>query len=391
MSAGANVVSAIDRVHGEGAFDVLDKVVAMRARGIPVISLGIGQPDFDPPQHVVEAARHALETGPHGYTPTLGMLETRRAVVSHVARRDGIDVSPERVAIMPGGKPTIFLAVALFGEPGIEILHPDPGFPPYRSAIGYTGATAVGYPSDEARGFAIDPEAILRRITPRTRLVIVNFPSNPTGGGAGRDDLAALAEGLSAFPEVTLLSDEIYSGLSFDGPHASFIEFEELHDRLIVLDGWSKNYAMTGWRVGYGIWPEALLDPLRRMVMITHSCVNVSAQAGAMAALEGPQDHLEAMRQTFARRRDYVVDALNSIPGFMCPKPSGAFYAFPSIAGTGLDDEALADRLLDEAHVAVIPGSDFGVNGAGHLRFSYASSMKDLTEAFDRIRTVVGV
>jgi len=379
------IAPALDSIQEEAAFTVLDEVVRLRSEGHDVISLGIGQPDFDPPQHVVEAARRALADGPHGYTPALGLPALRDGVAAHILRRYDVEVSPATVAIVPAGKLTMTFAVQMFARPGAEVLVPDPGFPPYRSAIGFSGATAVGYPLPEATAFGLDAERVLERITPATTLLILNNPSNPTGGAASREQLDHLVVGLAAHPDVMVLSDEIYSGLSFDGPHRTLLGYPQLADRLIVLDGWSKSYAMTGWRLGWGVWPEWLIDPLRKLILISHSCVNVAAQYGGLAALEGPQDFVDEMRSTFDGRRRFVVEAANDLPGFTCATPDGAFYAFPNIEATGRSDDTLARRLLDVARVAVIPGNDFGVNGVGHLRFSYASSMERLEEAFERI------
>ncbi len=380
------IAPTLDSIREEAAFTVLDQVVRMRRDGIDVISLGIGQPDFDPPPHVVEAARQALAAGPHGYTPALGLPELRDAVAEHLVRLYDVEVSAASVAIVPAGKLTISLALQMFGRPGAEILLPDPGFPPYRSAIGFSGATPVGYPLPEAAGFGLDADRVLERITPATTLLILNSPSNPTGGTASREQLDRLVNGLKDHPHVVVLSDEIYSGLAFDHPHHTMLAYPEIRHRLIVLDGWSKTYGMTGWRLGWGVWPDSLIAPLRKLILISHSCVNIAAQYGGMAALTGPQDLAREMRATFDTRRRFVVEAANGVPGFSCAMPGGAFYAFPNIEATGHSDEDIAGLLLDEAHVAVIPGNDFGENGLGHIRISYASPMHLLEEAFTRIR-----
>jgi aspartate/methionine/tyrosine aminotransferase len=370
----------------EGAFAVLDKALALKAAGHPVINLGIGQPDFAPPEHVLAAAEKAARAGPHGYTSPVGMPELREAVAAHVGGRYGVEVGADEVVIVPGGKVTFYFACLLLGGPGAEILYPDPGFPPYREAIRSGGAKGVAYAIREDRDFSFDPEDVLSLITPATRLIIVNSPANPTGGVVDHAALSALAEGLEAHPHVAVLSDEIYSHLVFEGSgFASLMQFPRLRDRVILLDGWSKTFAMTGWRVGYGIWPRQLIDHVRKLITVDHSCVNGVAQMAALAAITGPMEPIEAMRRTFVARRDRVVAGLNALPGVSCRTPGGAFYAFPNVTGTGMASGVLAERLLNEAYVALIAGESFGANGAGYLRLSYAAGMDEIDEALARI------
>jgi len=379
---------AIDRIRPEGALQVLDEVTRLRASGREVINLGIGQPDFDPPREVIGAAIAALRDGPHGYTPVLGITQLREACARMMSQRSGQPIDAARIAVVPGSKLTLTFAVLVLansaGAAGTEMLYPDPGFPPYRSAIAYGGAAPVAYPLDAANGFDIDPAAILARITPRSRLLILNAPGNPSGGGVDRAALDELAVGLRRWPQLTVLSDEIYADLNYsrDGAQLpSLLDYAELQERVIVLQGWSKSHAMTGWRIGFGVWPERLIEPLRRLVMIGHSCVNVAAQYGALAAVQGSQQPVAQMRAAFRARRDLLVDGLNALPGISCALPRGAFYAFPDIRGSGLDDQTFAARLLAEQGVAAIPGRDFGAAGEGHLRLSFAADEGELRRA----------
>jgi aspartate/methionine/tyrosine aminotransferase len=378
--------AAVTGIEEEGAFAILDRALKLKAEGKPIINLGIGQPDFDPPKHVLEAGARAVRDGPHGYTSPVGLPELREAVAQRVAKRYQVEVSADEVVIVPGGKVTIFFSCMLFGGSDAEILYPDPGFPPYREAVRVAGARSVAYPIREAQDFSFDAEEVLGLITPSTRLIIVNSPANPTGGVVAREQLERLAKGLLDHEQVAILSDEIYGDLVFDGaPFASFMEFPELRERLILLDGWSKSYAMTGWRLGYGVWPKRLVDYVRKLITVDHSCVNVAAQMAGLAAITGPQDAVHAMRQSFAERRDVVVKGLNRLPHVSCRTPGGAFYAFPNVGATGWSSRELAQRLLDEAYVALVPGESFGNNGQGFLRLSYAASLADIEEALARM------
>ncbi|MGE0004894.1 MAG: pyridoxal phosphate-dependent aminotransferase [Parvibaculaceae bacterium] len=378
-------------IEEEGAFAVLDRALALKAKGAPVINLGIGQPDFSPPRHILAAAEKAVRDGPHGYTTPIGILPLREAVAAHVSGRFKADVSPEEVVIVPGGKVTFYFACLLFGGPGAEILYPDPGFPPYREAIRSGGATGVPYPIREEKDFGFDAEEVLSLMTPRTRLVMINSPANPTGGVVAAEEIEKLARGLMRHPGVAVLSDEIYSHLVFAGARfTSFLNFEGLRDRTIILDGWSKTFAMTGWRLGFGIWPRAMVEHVRKLITVDHSCVNVAAQMAGLAAMTGPMDEIEGFRRSFEKRRQIVVDGLNALPGVSCRMPGGAFYAFPNVKTTGRSSRDLARDLLNEAHVALIPGESFGDNGAGYLRLSYAASEAELREALERMRAFLG-
>jgi len=374
------------RLETESAFDVLARAGALAAQGRDIVNLGIGQPDFRTPEHVVEAAVRALRDGHHGYTPAAGLPALREAVAADLEARHGTAVDPARVVVVPGGKPTMFFAALLLATPGAEMLYPDPGFPIYRSVIAYAGARPVPVPLDPGDGFALRAGAVLERITPATRLVILNSPSNPTGAVADKAELDRLVAGLAGWPEVAVLSDEIYSRLLYGGhPHVTLLGYPELRDRLILLDGWSKTYAMTGWRLGYGVWPEAMVEAVTRLCVNDHSCVNAAAQHAGIAALTGPQHAVDAMLAEFDARRRLIVDGLNALPGVRCAEPGGAFYAFADISGTGLDAPTAQDRLLEEAGVATIAGTSFGAAGAGHLRLSYAASRAAIAEALARM------
>ncbi|MBB4019733.1 aspartate/methionine/tyrosine aminotransferase [Chelatococcus caeni] len=380
------IVDAFGRIGEENAFAVLARATALAAEGRDIINLGIGQPDFPTPPHIVEAAVKALRDGHHGYTPATGILPLREGVAADIHRRLGVSVSPDEVLIVPGGKVTMFMAILMFGEPGAEILYPDPGFPIYRSMIEFTGATPVPVPIREENGFAFSAEETLSLITPRTRLLILNSPANPTGGVTPKAEIDRLVAGLAAHPDVAVMSDEIYGQMTYDGEeHVSLLAYPEIRDRLILLDGWSKTYAMTGWRMGFSLWPKPLYEAARKLAVNSYSCVNAAAQWAGLAALTGPQDCVSEMVAEFDRRRKVVVEGLNKLPDVSCATPKGAFYAFPNVSRTGWKAKALASALLEEAGVAVIGGPDFGVHGEGFIRLSYANSTENILKALDRM------
>jgi aspartate/methionine/tyrosine aminotransferase len=383
------MLALADRMHQLGtetAFEVLARAKALEAQGRSIINLGIGQPDFQTPAHIVAAGQKALADGHHGYTPANGILPLREAVAADLHRRLGASVDPGDVLIVPGGKVTMFFAIMMFGQKGAEILYPNPGFPIYESVIRHSGATPVPIALKEESGFSFDADEVLARITPATRLIIINSPANPTGGVVPRAQFDKLVTGLRRHPGVAVLSDEIYGQMTYDGrEHVSMLGYEELRDRLILLDGWSKTYAMTGWRLGYSIWPKALFPFAERLAINCHSCVNAAAQFAGIAALQGPQDDVRRMVAAFAERRKVIVAELNAISGFRCIEPGGAFYAFPNIAGTGLTSRQLEAKLLNEAGVAILSGTSFGAHGEGYLRFSYANSVENIREAMRRI------
>jgi aspartate aminotransferase len=378
--------AAFDRIGEENAFAVLARAMQLAASGRDIINLGIGQPDFRTPDHIVEAAAKALRDGHHGYTPATGIPPLRQAVAADLAKRFAVEVSPEEVMIMPGGKPTMFMAILMFGEPGAEILYPDPGFPIYRSMIEFTGAKPVPVPIREENGFAFSAEETLTLITPRTRLLILNSPANPTGGVTPKSEVDKLVAGLERHPDVAILSDEIYDHMVYDGEtHVCLLNYPAIRDRVILLNGWSKTYAMTGWRLGYAVWPGKLYDYARKLAVNLHSCVNAATQWAGLAALTGPQDEVAAMVAEFDRRRHVVVEGLNRLPGVSCVTPKGAFYAFPNISRTGWKAKALASALLDDAGVAIIGGPDFGILGEGYVRLSYANSTDNIVKALGRM------
>ena len=374
----------------ETAFEVLARAEALSREGRDIINLGIGQPDFKTPPHVVEAAIRALRNGHHGYTPSPGVLPLREAVARDLFRWRGVEVSPERILVVPGGKVTMFFAILMFGEPGVEIMYPNPGFPIYQSVIEFSGATAVPVPLLEECDFSFDADDVLGQITANTRLLILNSPANPTGGAVPKYQIDRLVAGLAEHPHVAVLSDEIYSRITYEGhEHVSLLAYPELADRLILLDGWSKTYAMTGWRMGYAVWPEALVEGATRLAVNCHSCVNAATQYAGISALEGPQEPVTTMVDAFDERRRAIVNGLNALPGFRCRMPGGAFYAFPNIAGTGLDARALQSRLLEEAGVATVAGTSFGRLGEGFIRFSYANNIENIQAALERIGTLL--
>ena len=379
-------IAAFDRIGEENAFAVLARATALAAQGRNIINLGIGQPDFRTPDFIVEAAVKALRDGHHGYTPSVGILPLREAVAADLHKRFKLDVGPDSVMILPGGKPTMFMSILMFGEPGVDILYPDPGFPIYRSMIEFTGARPVPVPIREENNFAFSAEETLGLITSQTRLLIVNSPANPTGGVTPNAEVDKLVAGLERFPDVTVMSDEIYDHMLYDGEvHVCLLQYPSIRDRLVLLNGWSKTYAMTGWRLGYAVWPGKLYDYARKLAVNLHSCVNAATQYAGLAALTGPQDDVAKMVAEFDRRRKVVVEGLNHLPGVGCATPKGAFYAFPNIKRTGWKAKALASSLLEDAGVAIIGGPDFGILGEGYVRLSYANSTENIQKALGRM------
>jgi aspartate aminotransferase len=378
------------RLGTESAFVVLAKAKKLEAEGKEIINLGIGQPDFRTPQHIVEAGKKALEDGHHGYTPANGTLELRQSVCAHVKRMYGAQVDPTRVLITPGGKPIMYFAIMLFGEPGAEIIYPEPGFPIYESMINYSGAKAVPMYLSDKNNFSFNVKDVLSLINDKTRLLILNNPQNPTGGLIPKEQIDELAKGLQKFPNVAILSDEIYSRQIYDNKKMpSFFYYPELYNRLIVLDGWSKTYAMTGWRLGWSVWPEQFIEQVTRMAINSYSCVSAANQVAAMAALDGPHDFLEDMMDKFSKRRKLIVDGLNSIKGITCNNPGGAFYVFPNVSGTGLNGTQFADKCLYDAGVAIVPGTSFGKSAKDFVRFSFANSYENIEKALEKIKKIL--
>jgi len=371
----------------ETAFEVVNRVAALEREGRSVVHLHIGAPDFRTPEHIVEAGRKALADGWHRYTPAKGLPQLRDAVAEYCLKTHRAKVHPDHVLIVPGGKPTLFYAALMLCDAGSEALYPNPGFPIYESAIRLAGATPVPIELHEEKGFAFSADEVLSKINARTRLLILNSPANPTGGVTPRKELDKLAAGLERHPHVAILSDEIYSRLTYDGEeHVSFLSYESLRDRTILLDGWSKTYAMTGWRMGFGVWPESLIAQAERLQINSVSCVNAASQIAGIEALRGPQDAVERMRLAFDERRKLIVKELNDIPGFRCTTPKGAFYAFPNVQATGIPARELEAKLLQRAGVSCLAGTSFGALGEGYLRFSYANSAENIREGMRRVR-----
>lgn len=379
-------ISGFSRIGEENAFAVLARAADLAAQGRDIVSLGIGQPDFPTPPHIVEAAIKALRDGHHGYTPATGIAPLREAIAGDLHKRFGVEVSPGLVTVVPGGKITMFAAILMFGEPGADILYPDPGFPIYRSMIEFTGANPVPIPVREENGFAFSADEALSLITPKTRLVIINSPANPTGGVTPKSEVDKFVAGMEKHPNVAILSDEIYDQMVYDGEkHVCLLTYPSIRDRLILLNGWSKTYAMTGWRMGYSVWPQPLYENIRKLAVNAWSCVNAPSQFAALAALTGPQDAVYRMVAEFDKRRKIVVSELNKLPGISCATPKGAFYAFPNIKNTGWKAKKLASSLLEESGVAIIGGPDFGILGEGYVRLSYANSTENILKAIGRM------
>jgi aspartate aminotransferase len=376
------------RLGTESAFEVLARARALEAQGRDVIHLEIGEPDFETPASVVEAGREALANGWTHYGPAAGDPELRAAIAVRTNTLRGTGYVPEQVIVTPGAKPVMFFTMLALVGAGDEVIYPDPGFPIYRSMIDFAGATAIPIPLREMHGFGLDIDELERLITPRTRLLIVNTPGNPTGGVVPPPDLERVAK-LAVEHDLWVLSDEIYSELVFDGEHVSLASFPGMAERTILLDGFSKTFAMTGWRLGYGIVPPGLVDPFTRLMVNSVSCASVAVQRAGLAALTGPQEEVAVMREAFHRRRDLVVAGLNAIPGLTCSTPAGAFYVFPNISATGRTSAEFANGLLQEQGVATIAGTSFGGHGEGYIRLSTANSDENLSRAIDRIGVYV--
>ncbi len=385
------LAKALNRLGTESAFSVLAEAKKLEAQGKPMIHLGLGQPDFKTPKHVVEAAKKALDDGHHGYVLSNGILECRQSVTRKIKKLYDQDIDPERIIIMPGGKPTMHYAIMCFGEPGAEIIHPTPAFPIYESMINYSGATAVPYDLTEDKDLKFSANKILSLITDKTRLLILINPNNPTGSFVEKAEIDKLAKGLKKFPHVTILSDEIYSRQIFDDKEMpSFFYYPELRERLIVLEGWSKAYSMTGWRLGWSFWPEHLIEHVNKLLINSVSCVNAAAQFAGIAALDGSDDSIHEMMEKFTLRRKLIYDGLNSLPGVECSLPGGAFYAFPKVIGTGMNGSEFCKRAMHEAGVAIVPGTAFGQTCQDYVRFSFAASRDNISQALENIKKMLG-
>ena len=384
------LAASLNRLGTESAFSVLAEAKKLEAQGNPMIHLGLGQPDFKTPKHVVEAAKKALDDGHHGYVLSNGILECRQSVTRWIKKRYSADVDPERIIIMPGGKPTMHYAIQCFGEPGVEIIHPTPAFPIYESMINYTGSTSVPYDLTEDENLKFSADKILSLITDKTRLLILINPNNPTGSFVEKPEIDKLAEGLKKFPHLTILSDEIYSRQIFDDKEMpTFFNYPELRDRLIVLEGWSKAYSMTGWRLGWSFWPENLIEHVNKLLINSVSCVNAAAQFAGIAALDGPDDSIHEMMEKFTLRRKLIHEGLNNLPGVECSLPGGAFYAFPKVIGTGMNGSEFCKKAMHEAGVAIVPGTAFGKTCQDYVRFSFAASRDNISQALENIKKML--
>ncbi|HXI41305.1 MAG TPA: pyridoxal phosphate-dependent aminotransferase [Bryobacteraceae bacterium] len=378
----------MNQIGVESAFEVLVRARELERQGKHVIHLEIGEPDFPTPAHIVEAAKRALDEGHTHYGPTQGLPELRESVARYVSTTRNIRVGPKHVSIVPGGKPIIFFPMLALVEPGDEVIYPDPGFPIYESMIRFTGGLPVPIPLIEERGFSFDLDLLRKRLSPKTKLLVLNSPQNPTGGVIPPEDIRAIA-GLVRDRDMMVLSDEIYSRIYYGEAPVSIASLPGMLEKTIILDGFSKTYAMTGWRMGYGVMPEWLVDAINKLMVNSNSCTATFTQRAGIAAIDGPQQPVDAMVAEFRRRRDAFCAGLNQVPGFRCALPGGAFYAFANITGTGIGSRELADFLLYDAGVSCLNGGAFGQFGEGYIRFSYANSYENLMLAVERIKTAV--
>jgi len=385
------IAKNVNRLGTEAVYNIFARTKKLIKQGRKIIDLSLGQSDFKSPKHAVDATIQALKDGHHGYTLPNGIIECREAVSKKIKSLYNASIDPERIIIMPGGKPTMHYAISFFGEFGSEIIYPDPGFPIYESMINYTGAKAVPYDLTKNKDFSINPEKILSLINKNTRLLILNNPHNPTGSFTEKSVIDKLAKGLKDFPHLVILCDEIYDRLIFGKKEIpTFFNYPDLYDRLIILNGWSKTYAMTGWRLGWGVWPKNLVEHVFKFCVNNHSCVNTAAQYGAIAALEGPEDHLNAMMKEFDIRRKLIVNGLRNLKGIECSLPGGSFFAFPNVKGTGMNGEEFTERCLKEAGVAMIPGTAFGRFAANNVRLNFATSQDNISNALEKINNMLG-
>ena len=384
------IAKNVSRLGTEAVYNIFAKTKELAKQGKNILDLSLGQSDFKSPKHVVDAAIKALKDGHHGYTLPNGIIECREAVSRKIKSLYNANIEPKRIVIMPGGKPTMHYAISFFGELGAEIIYPNPGFPIYESMINYTRAKAVPYNLMEKKDNSIDAEKVLSLINEKTTLLILCNPHNPTGSFTEKKEIDKLAKGLLNFPNIAILSDEIYSRLIFDGKEMpTLLNYPNLYDRLIVLDGWSKTYAMTGWRLGWGVWPESLIEHVFKFCVNNHSCVNAAAQYGAIAALDGPEDHLNSMRNEFAIRRKLIFDGLNSLKGVNCNLPGGSFFIFPDVKNTGMNGEEFFQKCLQDVGVATIPGTAFGKFAVHNVRLNFATSRENISKAIEKIDKIL--
>ena len=384
------IAKSVNRLGTEAVYNIFAKTKKLIKEGKEVIDLSLGQSDFKSPQHAVDAAIKALKDGHHGYTLPNGIIECREAVSKKIKSLYKANIDPERIIIMPGGKPTMNYAISFFGESGAEIIYPDPGFPIYESMINFTGAKAIPYDMTKNKDFSINPDTILSLINEKTRLLILNNPHNPTGGFTEKHVIDKLANGLKKFPDLAILSDEVYDRLIFDEKEIpTLLNYPDLYDRLIVLNGWSKTYAMTGWRLGWSVWPEKLIEHVFKFCVNSHSCVNTPAQYGAIAALNGPENHLNDMMKEFNLRRKLIVDGLRTLKGIECSMPGGSFFVFPNVSKTRMDGQNFTKKCLQEAGVAMIPGIAFGKFATDNVRLNFATSRENISRAIEKIDKIL--
>ncbi|MEM2970848.1 MAG: pyridoxal phosphate-dependent aminotransferase [Candidatus Bathyarchaeia archaeon] len=373
----------------ETAFEVLAKAKALERQGKNIVHLEIGEPDFDTPKNIKEAAVKALYDGYTHYTPSAGLLEAREAIAEYISKTRNIDVDPDEVVVTPGAKPIIFFSIFACVNPGEEVLYPNPGFPIYESVVNFVGAKPVPIPLREEKDFSMDTEYIKEKITKKTKMIILNSPENPTGGVLTKEDLETIADCIANRDDIIVLSDEVYSRIIYEGEHESIASLPGMKEKTIILDGFSKTYAMTGWRLGYGVMRKDLAQKVARLMTNSNSCTAAFIQIAGIEALRGPQDETEKMVAEFRRRREVIVSGLNKIKGITCKKPHGAFYVFPNIKGTGMNSQKLSDFMLNEAGVAVLPGTSFGEYGEGYLRLSFANSVENIKEALNRMSKAI--
>ena len=384
------IAKSINRLGTEAVYNIFAKTTKLIKEGKEIVDLSLGQSDFKSPKHVVNATIKSLNDGQHGYTLPNGIIECRESVSRKIKNLYNANVGTERIVIMPGGKPTMHYAISFFGEQGSEIIYPDPGFPIYKSMINFTGAKAVPYNMTENKDFSINPDKILSLINEKTRLLILNNPHNPTGGFTEKIIIDKLVNGLKKFPDLAILSDEIYDRLIFEKKEIpTLLNYPDLYNRLIVLNGWSKTYAMTGWRLGWSVWPQKLVDHVFTFCVNSHSCVNTPAQYGAIAALDGPEDHLNEMMKEFSIRRELIVNGLNALKGIECSKPGGSFFVFPNVEKTGMNGENFAKKCLEEAGVAMIAGTAFGKFATHNVRLNFATSKENISKAIEKIDKIL--
>jgi len=384
------IAKSVNRLGTEAVYNIFAKTKQLEKEGKSIIDLSLGQSDFKSPKHAVDAAIKALKDGHHGYTLPNGIIECREAVSRKIKSLYRATIDPERIVIMPGGKPTMHYAISFFGEADAEIIYPDPGFPIYESMINFTGAKAIPYNMIDNKDFSMNPDKILTLINEKTRLLILNNPHNPTGGFTEKNVIDKLAKGLKNFPNLVILSDEVYDRLIFDKKEIpTLLNYPDLYERLIVLNGWSKTYAMTGWRLGWGVWPEKLIEHVFKFCVNSHSCVNTPAQYGAIAALEGSEDHLNNMMKEFNKRRKLIVEGLRSLKGVECSMPGGSFFAFPNVKKTGMSGEEFTKICLEKAGVAMIPGTAFGKFATDNVRFNFATSTENISKAIEKIDKIL--